>query len=174
MAYNPVILIGHITKVLGYEGEVSVKLDKNLIGDFSEIESVFLETEGKPVPFFIEYLDHAGGDTLKVKFKDYNNTSRVSEFVGCRIFSTAPLPRNKNQKEFPEIAGFTVIDQDNNTVGTVKELTDTSINPLIVVCTQGSTNEILIPFQDDLIISLDLKKKIIRMTIPEGLADINL
>ena len=174
MAYNPVILIGQITKVHGYDGEVSVKLDKNLIGDFSEIESVFLETEGKPVPFFIEYLDYAGGDTLKVKFKDYNSTTRVSEFVGCRIFSTNLLPGSTKQKPIPEIAGFTVIDQDKKIIGTVKEITDTSLNPLLVVMTPDNMNEILIPIHEELIISLDMKKRVIEMIIPEGLADINL
>ncbi len=61
MAYNANILLGRISKVHGFEGAVTVKLEKNLIENIPDMESVFLEIEGKPVPFFIEESDYPGG-----------------------------------------------------------------------------------------------------------------
>ena len=57
MAYNAGILIGRIQKVQGYDGTLSVKLEKDFEEDISEMESVFIEYEGKPVPFFITSLE---------------------------------------------------------------------------------------------------------------------
>ena len=53
MAYKNDILLGRITKVSGYEGAVTVKLEKIFTENIPQMESVFLEIEGRPVPFFI-------------------------------------------------------------------------------------------------------------------------
>ena len=53
MAYNANILLGRILKIQGYDGTITVKLEKDFIDNIPEMESVFLEIEGKPVPFFI-------------------------------------------------------------------------------------------------------------------------
>jgi hypothetical protein len=51
MPYTPGILIGQITKTSGFEGTVIVRLEKRSIENIPEPESVFLEIEGRPVPF---------------------------------------------------------------------------------------------------------------------------
>ena len=53
MAYNSDILLGRITKVSGYEGAVTVRLEKIFFENIPQMESVFLEIEGRQVPFFI-------------------------------------------------------------------------------------------------------------------------
>ena len=88
MVYSADILLGKITKVYGYEGAVSLRLEKAFIENIPAMESVFLEIEGKAVPFFISALDYPGADILRLTFNGYESVNMISGFVGCRVFLT--------------------------------------------------------------------------------------
>ena len=98
MAYRNEILLGRITKVSGYEGAVTVKLERFFSEKLPHMESVFLEIEGRPVPFFIAASEYSGADILKLKFEGYNSSEKVNEFVGCRVFLTTGAPTAKKKK----------------------------------------------------------------------------
>jgi ribosomal 30S subunit maturation factor RimM len=63
MTYKSDILLGQIIKASGYEGAVTVKLEKDFFDNIPNIESVFLEIEGRPVPFFISETEYSGAGT---------------------------------------------------------------------------------------------------------------
>ena len=88
MTYRFQILLGRISRANGYNGSVSVRLENSFIDNIPEMESVFLEIDGKPVPFFIFSEEYPGGDILKFKFKGYDTYEKVNEFTGCRIYLT--------------------------------------------------------------------------------------
>ena len=88
MAYKSNILLGRITKLSGYEGAVTVKLEKIFPENILPDESVFLEIEGRPVPFFISDYEYTGADILKLSFEGYDTIEKITEFIGCRIFLT--------------------------------------------------------------------------------------
>ena len=92
MAYKNDILLGRITKVSGYEGAVTVKLERFFSEKLPHMESVFLEIEGRPVPFFIAGSEYSGADILKLQFEGYESSEKVSEFIGCQVFLTTPAP----------------------------------------------------------------------------------
>jgi 16S rRNA processing protein RimM len=172
MAYNANILLGEITKVHGFSGAVIVKLEKTFIENIPEMESVFLETEGKPVPFFIAELDYPGSDILRLKFEGYGSVENISEFIGCRVFLTSDETFDIKGNELHNFNGYKVHGSGNKTIGTVKEIVK---NPgqLLLNIRNRKGEEILIPLHEDFIISLDNKRKIIKMDLPEGLTEIN-
>src|SRR5450759_1651583 len=98
MAYINNILLGRITKASGYEGAVAVKLEKIFTENIPQMESVFMEIEGRPVPFFISDIEYPGADILKLSFDGYNSSGKISEFIGSRIFLTNNMPGNIDQK----------------------------------------------------------------------------
>jgi ribosomal protein L35AE/L33A len=51
MAYKKHILLGKITKVHGFEGAVTIRLERSFSDNILKMESVFIETDGRPVPF---------------------------------------------------------------------------------------------------------------------------
>ena len=53
MNYRCNILLGRVTKTSGFEGAVVVRLERSFIENIPQIESVFVEIDGRPVPFFI-------------------------------------------------------------------------------------------------------------------------
>lgn len=172
MAYKFQILLGRIVKPFGFEGFVTVKLEKSFIENIPGMESVFLDIDGKPVPFFISDSDYPGADILRLKFEGYESFEKASEFAGCTVFLTSGQSEKSTSGHTGDLAGYTVFEPDNARVGTVKE---TIRNPgqwlLSILTSEGK--EILIPMHQDLIIKVDNKKKTIVMDLPDGLKEIN-
>jgi len=172
MAYQSSILLGRITKLSGYEGAVSVKLEKIFSENLPEMESVFLEIEGRQVPFIISDLEYPGADILKLKFEGYESVEKTGEFVGSRVFLTTSVPVQGKNASSQDLTGFNVIDQNNEMLGEIAEVIPNTGQYLLRVAPEGK-KEILIPLHEDLILSINKRKKVIVMNLPEGLVDIN-
>jgi len=172
MAYKCNIFLGRITKISGYEGAVTVKLEKIFTENIPQMESVFLEIEGRPVPFFISGLDYSGADILKLRFEGYDSNEKISEFIGCRIFLTSGMFNDNLKEDNENLIGFRVFVQEDKLLGYISEVLKNNGQWLINV-TSVNERDILIPFHEHFIVSLDKRKKVIIMNIPEGLTEIN-
>lgn len=170
MAYQYNILLGEIIKTSGFEGAVLVKLDRKFIENIPALESVFLEVEGRPVPFFISSFEYTGSDILRLTFEGYESVEKVSQFKGCRIFLTS----TSDEKEIPEnlqLEGYSVCDRNGKSLGKISEVIENPGNLLLSILSEGK--EILVPLHENLILKVDRRKKAIFMEIPEGLTEIN-
>jgi 16S rRNA processing protein RimM len=174
MTYKAEILLGRILKIHGFEGTVTVKLEKRFIEKIPDIESVFLEIEGKPVPFFISQSEYPGADILRLRFQGYESAAKISEYAGCRVFLTdaATGVFELNTYEPVNLTGFSVFDKYKSIVGQVKEIIENPGQSLMSIQT-GAGKEILVPLHDDLIVRIDHKKRTIIMELPDGLTEIN-
>jgi 16S rRNA processing protein RimM len=172
MTYKYQILLGKISRVNGYDGSVTVKLEKFFLDNIPDIESVFLEINGKQVPFFISLSEYSGGDILKLKFDGYESFEKVNEFNGCRVFLTTINEEYKPADKPDNILGFKVVSQNKNLIGTVTELIQNPGHDLLRIISPDK-KEILIPFHEDLIKGFDKRKKTIIVELPEGLIDLN-
>jgi 16S rRNA processing protein RimM len=172
MAYKCDILLGRITKVSGYQGTVAVKLEKVFTENIPQMESVFLEIEGRPVPFFISGLEYSGADILKLSFEGYESNEKIAEFTGCRIFLTSGLYNDNLKEDNQNIIGYRVFVQEDKLLGSISDVVANNGQWLINVIST-SKREILIPFHEHFIVSIDKRKKVIKMDIPEGLTEIN-
>ena len=171
MAYKLEILLGRITKVSGYEGAVAVKLEKIFTENIPYMESVFLEMEGRPVPFFISDSEYSGADILKLEFDSYT-TEKIGEFIGCRVFLTAEPKTGRKKKVSLSFIGYKVYIGENEFLGEITELIPINDQWLINV-KSVEKKEILIPFHEDFIVKIDKRKKFIVMDLPDGLTGIN-
>ncbi len=172
MAYNAEILLGRIIKTSGYEGAVTIKLEHYFSGNIPHIESVFLEIEGRPVPFFIADTEYSGAELLKLKFIDYESDIKMVPFIGSRVFLTTQLTTAKSTSGFESFVGFKIIDNKDGLIGTVSEIIDTH-GQLLMNLSSPAGKEILIPLHEDFIVSVDKRKKVLLLDLPEGLTEIN-
>jgi 16S rRNA processing protein RimM len=172
MAYNAEILLGRILKVSGYEGAVTLKLEHYFLGNIPHMESVFLEIEGRPVPFFIADAEYSGAELLKLKFIDFDSDIKVARFIGCRVFLTTPHTTSESTGGFLSFVGYKIMDNKDGLIGTVVEIIDTH-GQLLMNISSASGKEILIPLHEDFIVSVDKRKKILLLDLPEGLTEIN-
>lgn len=172
MVYKTGILLGQITKTSGFEGAVLVKLEKKFIENIPDMESVFVETDGRPVPFFIEWSEYTGSDVLRLKFEGYGSVDKVEELKGSRVFLTYGEQEADDNRDITILTGFAVVSQDEKILGTVMEIIANPGQMLLNIETP-SGGELLIPLHQDLIRGIDKRKKLLHMDIPEGLTEIN-
>ncbi|MCX6326211.1 MAG: ribosome maturation factor RimM [Bacteroidia bacterium] len=172
MAYNNNILLGRITKVNGYEGAVTVKLEKLFSENIPQMESVFLEIEGRSVPFFISDSEYTGADILKLKFEGYDSIEKISEFTGCRVFLTTSSHASNQTEDIQSLKGYKVLIQGNIILGSITEVIPNPGQWMLNIIS-AKNKDVLIPFHEHFIVNIDKKKKIIVMNIPEGLTEIN-
>jgi 16S rRNA processing protein RimM len=172
MAYNTHILLGKITKVHGHEGAVTIRLERSFPDNIPKMESVFIETDGRPVPFFIDYSEQPDLSILRLKFEGYNSAEKVKEFVGCKLYM---IGSEINLKLLPNpinLINYNVFSEENTSIGVITEIIE---NPgqLLLNIQSSSGRYFLLPLHDDLIREIDTENNIIRMIIPEGIVDIN-
>lgn len=163
--------IGHISRVHGNDGKVYVHLDVDDPEPYLELESVFLDLENKPVPFFVEYTRFTPNGLL-VKFEDIDDREEASRFVGAGLMLPLDaLPELSDGKfYFHELIGTTLMDQHDQEIGKVDLIYDQTSQILLGVIRNG--REILIPMADEFKPDLNRENRILRMKIPDGLLDI--
>jgi 16S rRNA processing protein RimM len=172
MTYSKGILLGRIIKVKGFKGTVTVKLEQSFIENIPHAESVFLEINGKPVPFFISHLEYAGADLIRLRFEGYDSLEKIREFAGCRVFLASSIVSRKEQASVEDLTKYKIYTQGDKLLGTVSGIISNPGQSLLTVLSTGH-KEILIPFHEDFILSIDKKKKVIFLELPEGLIEIN-
>lgn len=107
----------------------------------------------------------------RVQFDCTHTEQRAKTLVGCRVFVSPDLLENIDD-EFASptaLVGFNVTDSRKGSLGTIRSIDNLNINPLMVV----GDNEVLIPFHPDFVTKIDFRKKQVKVSVPEGLLNIN-
>jgi 16S rRNA processing protein RimM len=166
--------VAQIVKSYDVNGEVMIRMTSGILDDYNfKKEPVFIYFDGLPVPFFISSFKNKGTNGALVKFETINDFSHSEELVKKEIFvdSTTVDPDSIEMDEDEAMAafltGFKVKDQSGKQVGEISDYFNYPNNPCIEL-----NGEHLVPFNEDLILKLDHKKRIITMTIPGGILDL--
>ncbi|MBO7268303.1 MAG: 16S rRNA processing protein RimM [Bacteroidales bacterium] len=165
--------VAQIVKSYDVNGEVMIRMTSGILDDYNfKKEPVFIYFDGLPVPFFISSFKTKGTNGALVKFETVNDFSHSEELVKKEVFvdSTKIDPDSIEMDEDEAMAafliGFKVKDQSGKQVGEISDYYNYPSNPCIEL-----DGKFLVPFNEDLIIKLDPKKRVISMTIPAGLLE---
>lgn len=166
--------LGSIARMHGYKGEVSIFLDVDNPNDYKELESVFVELDGKLIPFFLEHLFIRNKGFAVAKFETIKTEKQAQRLLKCPLYLPLDvLPETEgNDFYYFEIEGFQVIDEQYGEVGTVERVIDLSGNPIIQI--MAGDKEVLLPNQDQFIIEVDKSNKILKIKAPDGLIEMYL
>ena len=176
MEFNNFYYLGHIAKVRGIKGEVSISLDVDYPEDYRDLESVFVATSSdtEPIPFFLEYIHLKDKGFASVKFEDVDTEEKARTLLQKQLFLPLDQLPQLSGKQFyyHEVVGFTVVDSTLGEIGTINQVLDNTANPLLEV--KKGFNEILIPINDDVIEHIDRENQRLHVDTPEGLIDLYL
>jgi 16S rRNA processing protein RimM len=160
--------IGRITKTYGFEGAVIVRNEGGITREPEQGEPVFVVIDGIPVPFFTREAWSPSPGTLIISFDDYLTEKSVIGFKGCEVRTG----KEDNVKRDPSsLEGYTIIDKNSSFRGVIARVIQNPGQMIAAITSAGG--EILIPMHQDLIISVDKKRKLIEMSLPSGLTGIN-
>ena len=67
------------------------------------------------------------------------------------------------------LVGFNVTDKQHGDLGAIQSIDNLNINPIMVV----GEKQTLIPFHPDFVTKIDFRKQQVKVSVPEGLLNIN-
>ena len=172
MNKNDCFFLGHVAKIHGFKGEVSIKLDVDAPENYHRLESVFIEINEKLVPFFIDRIDIRDKGFAIVKINGIDIEEKAQNLVHTELYLPLNLlpPLKGNKFYYHEVAGFRVIDKNRGDIGIIEQVLDFPHQAVLQVML--NEKEILIPVNDEIINKVDRQNKTIEVTAPEGLIEI--
>lgn len=165
--------IGKIGKPHGVNGEVSFMFDDDVF-DRTDSDYLVLLIDGILVPFFFEEYRFKSNETALVKFCDIDTKEQAQELTGCEVYFSRELAgEDEASLTLHSVVGFTMTDATagNNPIGTITHVDDSTVNILFNVRTPEG-GDILIPASEDFIKDINIEKREIRVSLPEGLLDL--
>jgi len=167
------IVVARIAKVRGIRGEVVADLLTDFPDRFEELSTLLaVSPDGSNRSLQIEE-QWFHGDRLVLKFAGFDRIEEATALVGCDLAIPADervkLPGNSYYEW--ELIGCRVENVAGETVGQVKEIMRPGGAELLAMV-DATGHERLVPMVDDIVIEIDLEKKLIRIDPPEGLLEL--
>jgi len=168
---SDVFPIGQIIKPHGVNGEMSFSFTTDIF-DREEVPYFIFDMQGLLVPFFLDEFRFKSNSTGLLKLDGVTTDEQARGFSGLTIF----LPKSFLEKvedteiELDYFAGFSLVDSEKGLLGIISEVDQTTDNVLFVIPTKD--DELLIPAGEEYIEEIDHDKKIIYVSLPEGLLDL--
>jgi 16S rRNA processing protein RimM len=166
-------IVGTIAKTHGVHGQVVLRLNDLNFDEIIKMETVFLEIDGLPVPFFIAEYSEKNYDSVILSLEDVCLEEKARELVGCRVFlatNDIKPARLKELDELETLIGYDVFDLNHGRLGILKDIINVEQNPLFRIV--HGKKEILVPMQPEFIHKIDKLKKQLTVDTPTGLIDL--
>jgi 16S rRNA processing protein RimM len=166
--------VGKIVNTHGIRGEVRVISKTDFADERYRVGNtlyIFMDHASEPIEVKVKsHRVHKSFDLLS--FEGYDNINLVEKFKGAIIkVPESQLGKlEEGEYYFHEIIGCTVVTEQGETIGTVKEILTPGANDVWVVKDKGG-KEILIPYIADVVKNVDVKEKLITIHPMEGLLE---
>jgi 16S rRNA processing protein RimM len=140
---------------------------------YEDLESLFLEVKGQLVPFFVESIRVRGKKAI-VKFEDVSSVEKAMQLKSCHLYlPTEVLPELEEGKfYYHEIIGYTVVDEEKGTLGTVTSVYTLPQQELVAMDYQNV--EVLIPLNEAIVLQVNREQKTLITRLPGGLLELYL
>ncbi len=164
--------IGHIAKLHGFKGEVSLFLDVTQPEEYYQHRTIFISHDGIATPFLIESLKPMNKGFVVIKLDGINNESEAKSLLHQAVFMPdAHLPELDEHSFYDhEIEGYKVFDTERGFIGLAMGVIDHPSNPLLQLEKEGI--EGLIPLNLELQKKVDRKERTLTITCPPGLLEV--
>ena len=150
--------IAKILKSNGTDGGLLIGVRDIEVGQIDLQEPVFIEFDGLPVPFFIQYLQQRGNSKAIIHLNDIDSLADAEEVVGRALY----IEGEWEEEEEMDFTGWTLLNRVER-VGVVTGMEPIPGNLCLYV------GETLVPLHPDLILSADPATRTLNLDLPEGL-----
>jgi 16S rRNA processing protein RimM len=158
---NEYIVVGKIGAPYGIKGWVKITSFTESPSDILNYDPWYLD-EKKAWKVIDIDNGRQHGKGVVVKIAGFENPEQARLLTGRTIaIKRTQLPKLKNQEYYwSDLEGLTVIDQNDVVLGKVIYLMETGSNDVLVV---KGEREFAIPYRHDVVLSIDLETKVIRV-----------
>ncbi|POY37196.1 16S rRNA processing protein RimM [Solitalea longa] len=165
--------IGYVSKTQGLKGEIQVYLEEEILENYFSKGSLFLEVNGKAIPYFIEGMRFQKS-VAYFQLEDVNTIEDAAKLVGKKVLVPKKLrPKRKTgELTYKDLKGFFVSDEKEGDLGEISEVFE--YPKQFVASILVNDTEVLLPLNEDIITGIDINNKKIMVSMPDGLLDIYL
>ncbi len=163
--------IGKFYRTHALKGELNAMLDVDE-SFFDDNCPLIVEIDGIFVPFYTENIRTKGSESYLVKLEGIDSETEAGEMVNKDIYAL------KSDVEIFEEGGYAEdfisfrISDGQKIIGEITDIDLSTENALFIV-ENNASEKFLIPINEDLIESINEDDKIIFMSLPDGILDIN-
>lgn len=164
---SPHLQVGYVAKAHGLKGEVTVRTFDPASEALFEVDRALVRTRGgEERELTIEGARTAGKELL-VTFEEVASREAAQGLVGSTVFVFREDLAPPAEGEFfqGDLIGLRAIDEGGAALGAVEELWSTGEVPTLVI--RGGAQELLVPFVDDFVVTVDLDQGQIVIRPPE-------
>lgn len=169
---DKLIGVGFTKKTHGSQGELKITIKDEYLEDFVNADVVFINVQGKPLPFFIENLRDAGDILLKIE--DVDSPADAKNLTSKELFlREKDIKIQKKAGEiltFELMVGYELLDEETGSIGIIEAVESLPHQHLAIVNYQD--REVFIPLHPEIVVALDEKAKKITLRLPEGLLEL--
>ena len=164
---------GKIGKPKGFKGEVNIIIDKNTPISPDTLNEIFILVGKKLVAYPISSFKTSPKGNAIVKFEGMTSDTDVNRIKNLSIYLSKEILPNldKNEYYLHDLVGCVLIDKTFGKVGVINEVNNQTSQTILFVETQ--TDEIVIPFVNEFILTVNTSKKEVNMNLPEGIINLN-
>lgn len=171
---NELTSVGKLGKPHGINGEINAYLDEDVAAE--RLDKIIVNIDGIYVPFFIESMRRKRVDTMILALDGIDNEQQAAELTNHEIFAlltdeVKETPDGGDGMYASDLIGYTIVHANGVAVGTVTDVEDSTENALFIVTLPDGTVT-YVPIADELIDDIDEEKKLLVMTLPEGLLEL--
>ena len=171
--HDEVYKIGKLGKPHGVKGEITFAITDDVF-DRVDADYLVIDVDGILVPFYMEEYRFKNDDNVLVKFEGLDTQEQVRNYTGCDVFFPRCLSDSDGESmTWAEIIGFQLVDAaTGKAVGIIDRVDDTTLNLLFEVTAPGG-KDLLIPASNELIENVDADNKVISVSLPEGILNLD-
>ncbi len=164
--------IGYVSKTRGLKGELQIYLEVDNPQDYKNMESLFLEINQKPVPFFVTKL-LLQKNIMYVYLEDLDHIDKAKTYVGHAVYVLRKnKPKNTNDNSHKQLIGYTVVDAHQGELGVINSIQELPSQLIANFIYQNK--EVMFPLNEQFVTSINKKNKIINVDLPDGLIELYL
>lgn len=164
--------IGIFNKPHGIHGELQFTFTDDIF-DRVEAEYVVCLLDGIFVPFFIEEYRFRSDTTALMKLEGVDTAERARMFTNVEVWFPVKHADTADPEEltWDYFVGFRMEEIHHGHLGEVTDVDTSTLNTLFVVDHNGE--ELLVPAQEAFITDIDRNHKVITVSLPAGLVDLD-
>ena len=157
--------VGRLLKPHGVKGEMTMQVDNSALFD---TDYIIVPLDGLYVPFFIEGHRGKSDNVDIVKIEDIDSDKAAQKLIGAAVY--LKIDDLDEDDSYGSLEGYVIFDGDKR-IGVITAIDDQTENVLLEVTGEGGT--VLIPVVYEWIEDVNDADRVIKMSLPEGLVEVN-
>jgi len=165
--------IGFFRKTHGISGELVLEFESHFEYSVEAADRFFVNLEGLLVPFFLKKdgLRFKSSNSAITSLENVESEEYAKRLIGNSVYLFQnEIIDSPVQSLESQLVDYMLFDENIGKIGIINQVEDYSGN--IVFTVQYKGEDILIPYNNELLIELNDVQKSIKMNLPEGLIEL--